>query len=137
MTRARASVVFTAACMAFAALAWPLTRVDAARNEAIVTPAMGPYEIVIIEVEGCIYCEVLRRDVMPAFNASQEAKELSVRFLDLNTPEAAKLELTDGPLTTVPTVLLVKANREVGRTAGYLGPEGFFQSIKWMLNHAP
>lgn len=126
-----------AALLAAAAILAPVQRVDAARNEAIVTPAMGPYELVIIEVENCIYCEVLRRDVMPAFNASPEAKELSVRFLDLNTPEAAKLELTDGPLTTVPTVLLVKANREVGRTAGYLGPEGFFQSIKWMMNHAP
>ena len=110
---------------------------DAALNEAIVTPNAGPYELVIVEVEGCIYCEVLRRDVMPAFNVSPEAKQVSVRFLDLNTPEASNLELVDGPLTTVPTVLLVKANREVSRAPGYMGPEGFFAAIKWMLKNAP
>lgn len=118
-------------------VALPALRVNAALNDAIVTPAFGPYELVIIEVEGCIYCEVLRRDVMPAFNASPEAKELSVRFLDLNAPEAAKLELIDGPLTTVPTVMLVKANREVARAAGYMGPDGFFRSIKWLMSQAP
>ncbi len=114
----------------------PAHRLDAARNDALVTPHAGPYELVIVEVEGCIYCEILRRDVMPAFDASPQAKELPVRFLDLDTPDAKKLELTEGPLTTVPTVLLLKANREVGRAAGYMGPEGFFQSIKWMMSHA-
>lgn len=123
--------------LAIALLVVPQSRVDAALNEKIVTPTYSPYELVIVEVEGCIYCEVLRRDVMPVFNASPEARELPVRFLDLNTPEAKKLELTEGPLTQVPTVLLVKANREVGRAAGYMGPEGFFHSIKWMMSRAP
>jgi len=123
--------------LAVALLAVPQNRVDAALNEKIVTPSSTPYELVIVEVEGCIYCEVLRRDVMPAFNASPEARDLPVRFLDLNTPDAEKLELTEGPLTQVPTVLLVKANREVGRAAGYMGPEGFFHSIKWMMSRAP
>lgn len=122
--------------LALTAILAPAQRGDAARNDALVTPSASAYELVIVEVDGCIYCEVLRRDVMPAFNASPEAKEITVRFLDLNTPEAKKLELTEGPLTTVPTVLLVKANREVGRAAGYMGPEGFFHSIKWMLNRA-
>ena len=125
-----------AGLLALAVIQVQAQSVDAARNDALVTPSAGPYELVIVEVEGCIYCEVLRRDVMPAFNASPEAKELPVRFLDLNTPEAKKLELTEGPVTTVPTVLLVKANREVGRAAGYMGPEGFFHSIKWMMSHA-
>ena len=118
------------------AVAYAGQPVDAARNDKIVTPTYGPYELVVIEVEGCKYCEVLRRDVMPVFNASPEARELPLRFLDLNTPEASQLELTEGPLTTVPTVLLVKANREVGRAAGYMGPEGFFHSIKWMMSRA-
>ena len=132
----RNSARVAAFLLALAVIASPSKQVDATRNDALVTPNAGPYELVIVEVEGCIYCEVLRRDVMPAFNASPQAKELPIRFLDLNTPEAKKLELTEGPLTTVPTVLLVKANREVGRAAGYMGPEGFFQSIKWMMSHA-
>ena len=108
---------------------------SSALNEAIVTPFMGPYELVVIEVEGCTYCDVFKRDVMPAFVASPEARELPIRFLDLNTPAASKLELTEGPLTIVPTVLLVKSNREVARAPGYMGPDGFFQAIRWMMGH--
>ena len=133
----RSSFRSSAVALGVASLLLTGLRADAALNEAIVTPNAGPYELVIVEVEGCIYCEVLRRDVMPAFNVSPEAKQVSVRFLDLNTPEASNLELVDGPLTTVPTVLLVKANREVSRAPGYMGPEGFFAAIKWMLKNAP
>ena len=133
----RISPNIAAGLLAVAILLTPAPSVEAALDNTIVTRASGPYELVVIEVEGCIYCEVLRRDVMPAFNASPEAKELPLRFVDLNTPEAKKLVLTEGPLTTVPTVLLVKANREVGRAPGYMGPDGFFLSIKWMMEHAP
>ena len=123
--------------VAILALALPAPQADSARNDAIVSPANSPYELVIVEVEGCTYCELLRRDVMPAFPVSPEAKNLPVRFLDLNTPAAGKLELTEGPLTMVPTVLLVKGNKEVGRAPGYMGPEGFFQAIRWMMSNAP
>jgi thioredoxin-related protein len=117
-------------------LASPAARVQAALNEQIVTPAVGPYELVIVEVENCVYCEVLRREVMPAYAMSEHGRGLPVRFLDLNTPEAAKLELVE-PLTMVPTVLLVKANHEVGRAPGYMGPEGFFHAIRFMISNAP
>jgi hypothetical protein len=110
--------------------------VDAALNEATVTQGAGPYELVVIEVEGCTYCEVLRRDVMPAYAGAPETRELPVRFLDLNTPEAAKLQLIDGPLTVVPTLLLVRSNREVARASGYMGPAGFFHAVRWMMGHA-
>jgi len=108
---------------------------NSARNEAIVSPVEGPYELVVVEVEGCAYCEVFRRDVMPAYVASPEARDLPIRFLDLNAPEAKKLELTDGPLTIVPTVLLVRSNREVARAPGYMGPDGFFSAVRWMMGH--
>ena len=126
-----------AALLGLAVLFAPSSRVAAALNDTIVTGTAGPYELVIIEVDGCNYCEVLRRDVMPAFNASPQARELPVRFVNIDAPEARLLELTEGPVTTVPTVLLVKANREVGRAPGYMGPDGFFQAIKWMMSHAP
>ena len=125
-----------AVCAAIATLCTNAPGVDAARNDSAVQQGAGPYELVIVEVENCTYCEVLRRDVMPAYMTSPEARDLPVRFLDLNKPEAARLQLTDGPLTIVPTLLLVKANREVGRAPGYMGPDGFFYAIRWMRNHA-
>lgn len=117
-------------------LVTPADRLIAARNEAIVVPASHRYELVIAEVEGCTYCPVLRRDAIPAFEASAHAKEVQVRFLDLNAPEAQALTLTEGPVTVVPTLLLVRDNREVGRAAGYMGPDGFVFAAKWLLQNA-
>ena len=62
----RSSFRSSAVALGVASLLLTGLRADAALNEAIVTPNAGPYELVIVEVEGCIYCEVLRRDVMPA-----------------------------------------------------------------------
>lgn len=128
-------VLFAIAAMAMVT-GLPPAALPALNESAVSTQANGPYELVVVEVEGCTYCEVFRRDVMPAFAASPEARELPIRFLDLNTPDAQKLELTDGPLTVVPTVLLVRANKEVARASGYMGPDGFFQAVRWMMGHA-
>ncbi len=115
----------------------PASLVRAALNDPSVTAPTNVYELVVVEIEGCTYCDVFRRDVLPAYQASPRSKELPLRFVDLNAPEAAHLQLSEGPLTVVPTVLLVKANREVSRVPGYMGPESFFQSITWMMNQAP
>lgn len=119
-----------------AALLLPGDPLSAARNQSLVSPVANPYELVVIEVEGCAYCPILRRDAIPVFEASPQAKEISVRFLDLNTPAAQSLTLTEGPLTVVPTLLLVKDNREVGRAAGYMGPDGFVFAAKWLIQNA-
>lgn len=130
----RTGFVLAAACAALSIQAAPEPALSAL-NEAIVPANRGPYELVVVEVENCTYCEVFRRDVMPAFVASPEARELPIRFLDLNAPEANRLELTEGPLTIVPTVLLVRENKEVSRAPGYMGPDGFFAAVRWMMAH--
>ena len=120
---------------ALAVTTTPTGQAQASRNDA--TVAVGrTYQIVIVEVEGCIYCEVLRRDALPVFAASPQARDIEVRFLDLNTPAAKVLQLVDGPLTTVPTVILVDGNREVARAEGYMGPDGFMRSLAWMISNA-
>ncbi|MBX9926628.1 MAG: hypothetical protein K2Y05_09730, partial [Hyphomicrobiaceae bacterium] len=94
-------------------IALPGEQLFAARNESLVEPVASPYELVVVEIEGCTYCPILRRDAIPAFQASPEAREVGLRFLDLNAEEANKLKLTEGPVTVVPTLLLVKDNQEV------------------------
>jgi thioredoxin-related protein len=126
-----------ATLIAFAVMTAPDGTLNAARSNATEPPPTNVYELVVAEVEGCTYCDVFRRDVLPAYMASPRSKELPIRFLDLNAPEAAHLVLQDGPLTVVPTLLLVKANREVSRVPGYMGPDNFFRSVQWMMNAAP
>ncbi len=114
----------------------PAVPLNAARNEQIVEPGAGRFELVLVQIENCVYCDVFRRDVMPQYVLSGKAKDLPLRFLDLNTPEARQLQLSEGPVTIVPTLLLVRANREVARAPGYMGPEGFFHAVDWMLSNA-
>lgn len=119
-----------------AVLVAPGDPLSAARNDTIVEPVASPYELIVVEIDGCAYCPVLRRDAVPAFEATPEAREVGLRFLDLNAPEADALQLTEGPVTVVPTLLLVKAGREVGRASGYMGPDGFVFAARWLMNNA-
>ncbi len=90
------------------------------------------YELVVIEVVNCTYCGLFRRDVLPAYENSQRARAVPIRFVDLNAPDVDKLSLS-GPIDSVPTVLVIKAGAEVGRIPGYVGPENFFHSINRLL----
>lgn len=89
-------------------------------------------ELIVLEVDNCIYCGLFRRDALPMYQASVRAQKVPIRFLDLNDKAADELGL-DGPVTIVPTVVLMKGNREVGRVPGYIGPENFFHAVNHMI----
>jgi thioredoxin-related protein len=61
---------------------------------------------------------------------------MPVRFIDVNDLEAAHLDLKT-PVNIVPTFVVVKSRREIGRIPGYVGPENFFHSINYLLAAAP
>jgi thioredoxin-related protein len=93
-------------------------------------------ELVVMEAPGCTYCELFRRDVLPSYQASERAKDMPIRFLDVNdtTPEALGLE---SGIDIVPTFVVLKNHKEVGRIPGYMGPEYFFHSINHLVSSAP
>ena len=93
-------------------------------------------ELVVVEADGCIYCELFRRDVLPTYETSEQGKELPVRFVDINDIDADHLDFkTD--VEIVPTFVVVKSRHELGRISGYVGPEDFFHSIDYLLASAP
>jgi len=91
------------------------------------------FELVVVEALGCIYCRLFRRDVLPSYAASPRAREVPLRFVDLVAANGGKLALT-GPIGVLPTVLLLRDGREVGRIPGYVGPENFFHSVNDLLS---
>ncbi|MGQ0674285.1 MAG: thioredoxin family protein [Hyphomicrobium sp.] len=95
--------------------------------------AISQYELVVLEVENCIYCQIFRRDVLPGYELSARAKSVPIRFVDLNQPEADTLGL-DSPVDLVPTVVLLNKRKEVGRIAGYVGPEAFFHAVNRLMS---
>ncbi|HKZ97479.1 MAG TPA: thioredoxin fold domain-containing protein [Hyphomicrobiaceae bacterium] len=99
--------------------------------EAAALPALN-LELLVVEAEGCIYCQIFRRDVLPAYQASPRAGSVPIGFLDVNEVEPAKLAL-EAPIDEVPTVLLLKDRQEVGRITGYVGPESFFHAVNRLI----
>jgi len=99
-------------------------------------PSNPAFELVVVEADGCIYCKLFRRDVLPAYEASRQGKEAPVRFLDVNDIETARLDL-ETAVDVVPTFVIVKSQHEVGRISGYIGPENFFHSISYLIASAP
>jgi thioredoxin-related protein len=96
----------------------------------------SPFELIVLEADGCTYCRLFRRDVLPAYEVSEHGKGMPVRFVDVNDLDAQKLDLQH-PVEIVPTFIVVKSRKEVGRIPGYVGPENFFHSIKYLLSTAP
>lgn len=119
-----------------AVAAFLLVQTSKAAHDAIV-PVVGEgrLQLVVMEVEGCIYCSILRRDVLPKYLESAHGRDVPMRFVDLNAPEADRLGL-DGPIVIVPTVVLLKNNVEVGRIQGYVGPENFFHAVHHLFGLA-
>ena len=74
--------------------------------------------------------------MLPAYEASKQGKDAPVRFLDVNDIETARLDLKS-TVDVVPTFVIVKSQHEVGRISGYMGPENFFHSIKYLIASAP
>lgn len=99
-------------------------------------PASENFELVVMEAPGCTYCTLFRRDVLPSYEASPRAKDMPIRFVDVNDEAAEALGL-ETPVDIVPTFLVLKNNKEVGRIPGYTGPEYFFHTINYLLTSAP
>ena len=92
-------------------------------------------ELVVVEAPGCIYCHLFHRDVVPAYEKSPRSKTVPMRFLDLNEDAFFSLRL-DRPIESVPTVLVLRGSREIGRIPGYVGPMNFFLTINRMIDEA-
>ena len=124
-------------CIVFSVLALSFLGVHAAVHAAR-TPVATPLpptdvmEIVVFEVDGCTYCGLFRRDVLPAYRLSPPATTVPIRFVDL-ADGTGGLKL-DSPVDVVPTAVLVKNNRETGRISGYSGPDNFFQLMRHLLS---
>lgn len=91
------------------------------------------FEAVAFEAPGCRYCAVFRRDVLPTYAETPVGKKAPLRFVDLNAAEASAYKLA-APITTVPTVVLLKDGVELGRIPGYVGRHNFHILLDHLLN---
>ena len=96
-------------------------------------PGTG-FELIAFEAPGCNYCPIFRRDVVPSYAATRAGKTAPLRFIDVNDRAADQLQLS-GPVTMVPTVVLVRDGVEIGRINGYFGRENMHRMLDTLLPH--
>ena len=120
---------------ALALLVWPPSGGFAGIDADAPVPHFSNLQLVVLEAPGCTYCDIFRRDVLPSYEASQQAKDMPVRFIDVNDLTKTQIEL-QSQIDILPTFVIVKDNVEIGRIPGYMGPEDFFHSINYLLSSA-
>lgn len=108
--------------------------VYAARDDDIQPAAhrAAGLEIVVMEVKGCLYCPIFRRDVLPGYLASPRGRSVPIRFQDLNDKGVNDLHLKS-QVDIVPTVVVLSGGSEIGRIPGYVGPENFQRMLTSLL----
>lgn len=117
-------------------LAAPVASTRAGLDFTAPVPKSADLELVVMEAPGCIYCAIFRRDVLPAYQSSERGKDVPIRFMDVNDAGVEALGL-DQPVNIVPTFVIFKRNKEIGRLPGYVGPEAFFHTINFLISTAP
>jgi thioredoxin-related protein len=101
-------------------------------DKAPLAAAAAPYELVVFEADGCIYCEMLRRDAAPLYTSSEVNRDAPIRFVNVSHADETRMELA-GAITIAPTVVLLREGREVDRITGYTGPFNFVQLVERMM----
>jgi len=89
-------------------------------------------QLVVLEVDGCIYCDVFRRRLLDAYKSSKHGKKAPIRFVDINDPALGDLGITQ-PIGMVPTFIMLENNEEIGRIPGLMGHQDFFRAIDYIL----
>lgn len=85
-------------------------------------------ELLVLEVESCDICTMMRTRVQPKYERSVHARAVPMRFMDITNRDETKLGLIK-PVDMVPTIVLMRDGREVTRIVGYLGPENFLAVV--------
>jgi thioredoxin-related protein len=124
--------VIPLAIMVLIAIA-PLSRGQAVPHAERPARPASAMKLIVIEVPGCFYCRLFRRDVLPLYEASPRAREIPMLVLDLKTAKARKLAFAR-PINVLPTVVVFRAGKEIGRIPGYMAPDIFFRSINYLLS---
>ena len=131
-------LVFCLAAGTLVAVAAALFRfpVNAAQNPASARVVRQSAELLVFEAKGCVYCFIFRRDVVPDYLRSPRARDIPMRFIDVEQADLTRLRLS-APLTLLPTVVLMAHGREVDRISGYMGPEPFFHMVSRLRKMPP
>ena len=92
-------------------------------------------ELLIFEHPQCTYCQVFREQVLPKYHIAARISAPPLRFVDVAKDDTDSLGLS-GRIATVPTAVVMRGGREVGRIEGYWSSANFFRMLAHILDEA-
>lgn len=85
-------------------------------------------ELVMVEQEGCTYCEMWNHQIADIYPKTAEGRFAPLVRMDIGETDDGDVAFTRS-INFTPTFVLVDAGRELGRIEGYPGEDFFW----WML----
>ena len=82
---------------------------------------LGGKEILVIDADGCPYCELFEKNVIRAYHGA-----IPLRRAHADRIEGFKLKT---PLYATPTILFIVDGKEVAAHQGYLSPKEFYKAL--------
>jgi len=93
-------------------------------------------ELLMIEEDGCFWCEAWDKDVAEIYPKTFEGKMAPLRRVDIHSDLEDEIELKRSVHFT-PTFLLVDEGRELSRIEGYPGEDFFWGLLEQMIKELP
>ena len=97
--------------------------------------AAGPLRLLMVEKEGCVYCEAWDRNVGPGYAATNAGRAAPLMRVDIHGPYPDGLALARRPFVT-PTFILLDGGSEVGRLEGHMTAPQFYPALSALLEQA-
>jgi hypothetical protein len=89
-------------------------------------------KLLVFEHADCRACRLLRQDLTAFYEQAGYAAAAPLRFVDIAQSDITTLELR-GPLTVVPTTVLMREGQEVDRISGYWSREDFGRMLAYLI----
>jgi hypothetical protein len=96
----------------------------------------GVAELIMLEEDGCPWCEQWREDIGGIYPVTDEGKIAPLRVVNIHDPLPKDLSfLVKGGYT--PTFVLVDKGKEIGRIRGYPGESFFWGLLSVIIEKLP
>jgi len=93
--------------------------------------AADKYNLVYVEQEGCIYCEIWDEEISSIYPKTTEGSIAPLMRVDIADYEQNLISVN--PVVFTPTFILTKNSKEISRIEGYIGDDLFWGMLEVML----
>lgn len=93
-------------------------------------------ELLMIEEDGCFWCEAWNKDISEIYPKTLEGKSAPLRRVDISSNLEDEIQLKRSVHFT-PTFLLIEDGKEINRIEGYPGEDFFWGLLGKMLEELP